>query len=363
MFDLIYLTVNSLVHNCPRRTMATKEFEELALDGSNYPTWASDIEIALASRGLLATIEPAQAGVVLQDKQVYTALALLRFYIHKDLKAEYLMTKNPRELWDSLKERYEQQKELIWPEANHEWNHLRLQDFKSVADYNHAVHKICSKLKFCEKEPTDADKIEKTLSTMLPSDRVLQQQYRAKNYQVYSQLIHTLTQAEKHAELLMKNHHKHPVGSAPLPEVHNVQKNAKNKKFNGTTPKNKFGKRKHNKGQRPNSYKRNKDNARSKNDNKCHRCGDFSHFSKNCSAPKHLVALYQKSLKESKHPGGTRYETHFNLASEIVNDKGCSHKEPKEQENNNTLHVEEKIPSTDNMLIDFGSGDMFGDMD
>jgi len=154
--------------------MATKEFEELALDGSNYPTWASDIEIELASRGLLATIEPAQAGVVLQDKQVYTALALLRFYIHKDLKAEYLMTKNPRELWDSLKERYEQQKELIWPEANHEWNHLRLQDFKSVADYNHAVHKICSKLKFCEKEPTDADKIEKTLSTMLPSDRVLQ---------------------------------------------------------------------------------------------------------------------------------------------------------------------------------------------
>ena len=198
---------------------------------------------------------------------------------------------------------------------------------------------------------------------MLPSDRVLQQQYRAKNYQVYSQLIHTLTQAEKHAELLMKNHHKHPVGSAPLPEVHNVQKNAKNKKFNGTTPKNKFGKRKHNKGQRPNSYKRNKDNARSKNDNKCHRCGDFSHFSKNCSAPKHLVALYQKSLKESKHPGGTRYETHFNLASEIVKDKGCSHKKPKEQENNNTLHIEEKIPSTDNMLIDFGSGDMFGDMD
>ena len=75
-----------------------------------------------------------------------------------------------------------------------------------------------------------------------------------------------------------------------------------------------------------------------------------------------MVALYQKSLKESKHPGGTRYETHFNLASKIVKDKSCSHQEPKEQENNNILHVEEKIPSRDNMLIDFGSGDMFGDM-
>ena len=96
------------------------------------------------------------------------------------------MIKNHLELWVALKERYEQQKELIWPEANHEWNHLRLQDFKSMADYNHAVHRICSKLKFYEKEPTDADKIEKTLSTMLLSDIVLQQQYRAHNYQLYS---------------------------------------------------------------------------------------------------------------------------------------------------------------------------------
>jgi hypothetical protein len=96
------------------------------------------------------------------------------------------MIENPRELWVTLKKRYEQQKELIWPEANHERNHLRLQDFKSVADYNHAIHRICSKLKFYEKKPTDTDKIEKTLSTMLLSDRVLQQQYMTHNYQVYS---------------------------------------------------------------------------------------------------------------------------------------------------------------------------------
>ena len=48
-------------------------------------------------------MEP-QDGVVVQDKQIYTALALLRFYIHKDLKAEYIMTENPYELWKSLKE-------------------------------------------------------------------------------------------------------------------------------------------------------------------------------------------------------------------------------------------------------------------
>jgi hypothetical protein len=36
---------------------------------------------------------------------------------------------------------------------------------KTVAEYNHDVHNICSKLKFCDKEATEAEKIEKTLST------------------------------------------------------------------------------------------------------------------------------------------------------------------------------------------------------
>jgi hypothetical protein len=166
---------------------------------------------------------------------------------------------------------------------------------------------------------------------MLPSDRVLQQQYRAHNYQLYSQLIHTMTHVDKHDELLLKNHQKRPVGSAPLPEVHNVQKkNTRNKnKFRGSDPKNKTNKHKNNMRQRSNSNKR-KDNAKSKNDNKCHKCGDFSYFAKNCCAPKHLVALYQKSLKEAKPAGDTRYEAHFNLTSKAVQKEGCSNQAPKE---------------------------------
>jgi hypothetical protein len=30
------------------------------------------------------------------------------------------MIDNPRDLWVALKERHDQQKEFIWPEANHE---------------------------------------------------------------------------------------------------------------------------------------------------------------------------------------------------------------------------------------------------
>jgi hypothetical protein len=103
---------------------------------------------------------------------------------------------------------------------------LRLQDYKSIGDYNHIIHKICAKLHFCEKEYSEMDKIEKTLQTILPSDRILQHQYHDRNYQNYSDLIHDLLQAENHDELTLRNHHQHSVGSAPLPEIHhNVKGN------------------------------------------------------------------------------------------------------------------------------------------
>jgi hypothetical protein len=108
------------------------------------------------------------------------------------------------------------------PEANHEWTQIHLQDIKSIEDYNHAIHKVCAKLRFCEKEPSEEDKIEKTLQTMLPSDRVLQHQYQARNYQHYADLIHDLLQVEKYDELNIKNHRQHRVGVVALSEIHTM---------------------------------------------------------------------------------------------------------------------------------------------
>jgi len=135
------------------------------------------------------------------------------------LKSEYMLEMDPLKLWDSLKQRYEQQKTIVFSEASYEWNQLRVQDFKSADTYNHAVHKICQKLKFCEKEPSDADKIEKTLSTMLLSERLITQQYREKGFTVYANLIQILRQAEKNHELTVWNSQQRPPGTAPLPEV------------------------------------------------------------------------------------------------------------------------------------------------
>ena len=105
--------------------MTAKEFEELALNGHNYPTWAMDIKISLASRGIARAIQPPEtplpAGATpLTEQQNYAALFIIRHHIHPDLKSEYLQEESPSTLFLALKTRYEQQKAVVLPEALHD---------------------------------------------------------------------------------------------------------------------------------------------------------------------------------------------------------------------------------------------------
>ncbi|XP_051220906.2 uncharacterized protein [Lolium perenne] len=347
-----------------------REFEALALNGHNYPTWAMDTKIALASRGIVRAIQaeqdPLPAGVTpLTDEQKYTALYIIRHHIHPDLKSEYLEEESPSTLFQALKTRYEQQKAVVLPEALHDWTHLRLQDFKSIGEYNHEVHKISSKLRFCGKEPTDAEKIEKTLSTMLPSDRILQQQYRARDYQVYSDLIHILLQAEKHDELLAKNGSRRPVGSQPLPEVHmNV---ANGRKFDGGfkgKPSNFNGKRKRNRNRKPRNSDRGKGTAKSKFDKSklCDKCGCYTHPTDKCKTPRHLAILYQQSHGRNA-PRGKRFEANFNLHPDGTDGAGCSQDVPSGPSNAVTLLPSKDPAGTEDMMVEYTSTDVFGDFD
>jgi hypothetical protein len=98
-----------------------REFEELALDGHNYPTWALDIKISLASKNILSVLLPPNERVdPLHDAYKYNALYIIRHHLHPDLKEKYVMEEEPNVLWLSLKNRYEQQKAVILPEANHD---------------------------------------------------------------------------------------------------------------------------------------------------------------------------------------------------------------------------------------------------
>ncbi|XP_031096859.1 uncharacterized protein LOC116001101 [Ipomoea triloba] len=205
-------------------SIAKREFTELAIDGSNYLTWALDVEMHLTSKDLKQTIADESQST---DAQKAQALIFLRHHLNNDLKNEYLTEKDPHALWKSLKDRFDQQLSIVLPQAQFDWLNLRFQDYKSVIEYNSALHKIVSQLKLCKHEVSESDLIEKTLSTFHASNLVLQQQYRAKNYDKHSELISALLVAEKHNQLLMKNHNARPVGSAPVPEAHNIAKGGK----------------------------------------------------------------------------------------------------------------------------------------
>jgi hypothetical protein len=117
---------------------------------------------------------------------------------------------------------------------------------------------------------------------MPPSDGILQHQYRVRNYQNYSYLIHDLIQAEKHDEFTLKNHHQRSVGTATLPEVHyNVKGKAKVDGFNNHQKN--FGKIM--KGKRNSKNKKNRTKGQGKGKCKafkCQKCGGPNHFAKKC---------------------------------------------------------------------------------
>ncbi|XP_074374570.1 uncharacterized protein LOC141714979 [Apium graveolens] len=114
---------------------------------------------------------------------------------------------------------------VILPKAHYDWLHLRLQDYKSVSEYNSAMFKITSQLKLCSENITDKDMLEKTYSTFHANNMLLQQQYRERGFTKYSELISILLLTEQNNELLMKNYQASPIGSTPFPEVNAVTNN------------------------------------------------------------------------------------------------------------------------------------------
>jgi hypothetical protein len=191
---------------------------------------------------------------------------------------------------------------------------------------------------------------------MLPSDRILQYHYYAKNYQNYSDLVHDLLQAENHDELTLRNHHQHSIGSAPLLEVHyNVKGNEKSDGSNNHQKK--FGKFK--KDKRNGKNMKNRAKGQEKGRGKVfirHKCGGPNHFAKKCRTPKHLVELYQTSLKESNNTKRS-YEAHFNNETKEVTTSGTIPSNPEMPKliDNDDMDMEK-------MIMKYNSNKVFGDL-
>jgi hypothetical protein len=80
-----------------------REFEELALDGHNYPTWAVNIKINLVLGGMYEAITPpAERQQELLLTYQYNALYIIRHHTHLDLKSGYVLEEELSVLWATL---------------------------------------------------------------------------------------------------------------------------------------------------------------------------------------------------------------------------------------------------------------------
>ncbi|XP_012855803.1 PREDICTED: uncharacterized protein LOC105975174 [Erythranthe guttata] len=205
-------------------------------------------------------------------KDEANAMIFIRHHLYEDLKDEYIQLERPSEIWQKLKERFDHMKTVILPQAQYEWQHLRLQDFKSVADYNSALFKIESRLALCEKTN----------------------------------------------ELLLKNHALRPSGSQAVPEAHAIKQTnrfkGRGRKFWRGARNNNWhnGLRRDNHGNPPggreyfhkNDYMAKRRQPGHGNCDKekhaesiCNRCGMNGHWAKVCRTAQHFVNLYQSSKK------------------------------------------------------------------
>ncbi|CAM8915282.1 unnamed protein product [Rhodiola kirilowii] len=304
------------------------DFSPLGIAGTNYMSWTMDIEIHLQSMGLSETVKE---GNEPSEIDMAKSLIFIRRHLHEDLKNEYLTVKTPCELWKNLKERYDHQKAVMLPIYRDEWTALRFQDFKKVSEYNSAMFRIVTHLRFCGDTKTDDEMREKTFSTFHASNVTMQQQYRVRGFQRYSELIACLLIVEKNNELLIKNRQSRPTGSRPFSEVHFANSN-ENRPMNyfqgqgqargrgrgrgrgrsfgqgrgrGGYPNNPLHKianyhqrRQQNEWNHENSHKRGGGPSSSKSsETTCFRCGCKGHWFKTCQTSEHLFKLYQESMK------------------------------------------------------------------
>jgi hypothetical protein len=61
------------------------EFDELALDGHNYPTWALDVNISLALHGIMVALTPPverEREASFLDTYKYQTLYTIRNHLH-----------------------------------------------------------------------------------------------------------------------------------------------------------------------------------------------------------------------------------------------------------------------------------------
>jgi hypothetical protein len=108
-----------------------------------------------------------------------------------------------------------------------------------------------------------------------------------------------------------------------------------------------------------------KDGTSSKGNNvQCKACGAFKYTAEKCRTPKHIMALYKKSLENDKkaHDSRSGYEAHFSIPTNLTFEAGCSSKDSQNPSTDEPTLTVDDYMNSDNTLMEYNSNDMFGDL-
>ena len=187
------------------------EFGILDMQGKQYKRWVSDVEQTFIGKGYTIAINPPAEGEGEQPTPELKAQALmfLRRHIHPNLKQQYLRKTDPKDLWDTLKTRFDNVLDSMLPELQEEWSTIRLLDFNEVQDFQQAMLNLQSNLGFCGVDKTDAEMMEKTFTTFPEAASMLSHEYRESyakgTIKNFSDLMNTLQRKERHQSLILNN--------------------------------------------------------------------------------------------------------------------------------------------------------------
>lgn len=138
------------------------KFSALKITEANYIEWITNTELYLEWKKLSETIKEGNK-LFAEDKA--NAIIFLRKHVDENVTHDYANINIPVELWKALKERFDNQKDITLPHALEKLENLRFQDFEKVGEYNSAILRVVSKLRYCGKPVTEAKMLEKTYLT------------------------------------------------------------------------------------------------------------------------------------------------------------------------------------------------------